>query len=142
MKTFTSSLEIPGTPEQVFAAIRQPDRLARWWGPDGFTNTFSVFEFKAGGRWSLVMHGPTGASFPNECVFAEIEPFRRVVVEHNSAPAYRLVISLEPTVGATRVTWAQTFADAKVAERLEPVVVPANAQNLNRWAAEVARIPA
>lgn len=50
MTTFNTSREIPATAEQVFAAISDPERLARWWGPAGFTNTFKVCEFKKGGR--------------------------------------------------------------------------------------------
>jgi uncharacterized protein YndB with AHSA1/START domain len=137
MSTFESSRSIPAPPGEVFAAISDPVRLARWWGPAGFSNTFRVCEFKAGGKWSLVMHGPDGTDYPNENVFAEIEPLKKVVVEHASNPAYRLAISLEPAAGGTTVTWAQTFADPEVARRIEPIVVPANQQNLDRLAAEV-----
>lgn len=88
MTTFNTSREIPATPEQVFAAISDPQRLARWWGPAGFTNTFSVCEFKNGGRWSFVMHGPDGHSYPNESVFADIEPPHKVVVQHVVEPIF------------------------------------------------------
>jgi uncharacterized protein YndB with AHSA1/START domain len=53
MTTFDTAREIPATVEQVFAAISDPERLAQWWGPAGFTNTFKVCEFKNGGRWLL-----------------------------------------------------------------------------------------
>jgi uncharacterized protein YndB with AHSA1/START domain len=65
-------------PRDVFAAFEQPDRLARWWGPKDFTNTFERFEFTPGGRWVFAMHGPNGASYPNESVFREIEPDSRI----------------------------------------------------------------
>ena len=86
MTTFSTSREIPASVEQVFAALSNPERLARWWGPAGFTNTFSVCEFKSGGRWSYVMHGPNGGNYPNESLFAEIEAPRKVVLEHVSKP--------------------------------------------------------
>lgn len=35
MTPFNTSREIPATMEQVFAAISNPERLARWWGPAG-----------------------------------------------------------------------------------------------------------
>jgi uncharacterized protein YndB with AHSA1/START domain len=137
MSTFKNSRNISASPDQVFAAMSDSKRLARWWGPAGFKNTFNVCEFKAGGKWSLVMHGPDGVNYPNENIFAEIEPSKKVVVEHASVPVYRLVISLEPSAGGTTVTWAQTFADAEMARRIEPIVVPANKQNLDRLASEV-----
>ena len=137
MTTFSTSREIPATVEEVFAAISAPERLARWWGPAGFTNTFSVCEFKPGGRWSFVMHGPNGANYPNESVFAEIDAPRKVVVQHVSEPKFRLTIALTPTPKGTAVAWAQAFENAEVARRVEAIVVPANEENLDRLSTEV-----
>ncbi len=66
-------------PQRVFEAFAKPELLARWWGPDGFTNTFEVFEFRVGGRWKFVMHGPNG-SHPNESVFLELKAPSAVVI--------------------------------------------------------------
>jgi hypothetical protein len=38
---------IPARPSEVFAAMSDPARVARWWGPAGFTNTMHKFEFAA-----------------------------------------------------------------------------------------------
>jgi uncharacterized protein YndB with AHSA1/START domain len=137
MTTFRTSREIPVPPDRVFAAFVDPERLERWWGPAGFTNTFDVCEFKPGGRWSFVMHGPNGAQFRNESVFAEIESPARVVIQHVSEPKYRLTITLEPSAQGTTVSWAQAFEKSDVASRIEHIVVPANEQNLDRLTAEV-----
>lgn len=137
MTTFQTSREIPATIERVFAAISQPERLARWWGPAGFTNTFNLCEFKEGGRWSFVMHGPDGGNYQNESVFAEISAPARIVVQHVSEPKFRLTISLRSSAGGTIVYWSQAFENERVAKRLELFVVPANEQNLDRLATEV-----
>ena len=137
MTTFSTSRDIPASPEQVFAAFSDPERLARWWGPAGFTNTFDICEFKPGGRWSYVMHGPEAGHYPNESVFAEVEPPAKIVVQHLSKPTYRLVIALAPSAAGTTVSWDQTFDDADVARRIEHIVVPANEQNLDRLSSEV-----
>ena len=139
MATFNTSREIPATVEQVFAAISAPERLSRWWGPAGFTNTFKVCEFKNGGRWSFIMHGPNGNNYPNENVFAEIESPGKVVVQHVSEPKFRLTILLASSAVGTVVSWAQAFESAEVAGRLEHIVVPANEQNLERLSVEVLR---
>ncbi len=141
MATFQTSREIPAAPAQVFAAFSDPQRLARWWGPAGFSNAFETCEFKPGGRWVFVMRGPDGLTYPNQSVFEDIEPAKRVVVRHVSKPHYRLVIGLEPSAGGTTVSWAQTFDDDKVAKAIEFIVVPANEQNLDRLAAELLRQP-
>jgi uncharacterized protein YndB with AHSA1/START domain len=138
MTTFSTSREIRATVDQVFAAISHPDRLARWWGPAGFTNTFGVCEFKKEGRWSFVMHGPDGRDYPNESVFAEIEAPKKVVIQHVSEPKFRLTIALAPSSAGTVVSWAQAFDSPEIAARIEHIVVPANEQNLDRLSAEVA----
>jgi uncharacterized protein YndB with AHSA1/START domain len=139
MTTFRTARDIPALPEQVFAAISDPQRLARWWGPAGFTNTFNVCEFKPGGRWSLVMHGPDGKNYPSENIFAEIELLTKVVVQHASEPKYWLTITLVPSAGGTAVSWEQAFESLDIASRIEHIVVPANEQNLERLSAEVLR---
>ena len=141
MSTFNTSREIPATVESVFAAISDPERLSRWWGPAGFTNTFNVCEFKNGGRWSFIMHGPNGNNYPNENVFAEIEPPNKVVVQHASEPKFRLTIKLASSGVGTLVSWSQVFENSEVASRFEHIVVPANEENLDRLSAEVLRKP-
>ncbi len=141
MTTFKTSREIPATVEQVFAAISAPKRLARWWGPAGFTNTFNLCEFKNGGRWSFIMHGSNGANYPNENVFAEIEPPTKIVVQHVSEPTFRLTITLDASAAGTIVSWSQAFESSETASRLEPIVVPANEQNLDRLSDEVLHQP-
>jgi uncharacterized protein YndB with AHSA1/START domain len=137
MTTFTTSREIPASVEEVFAALGDPDRLARWWGLAGFSNTFNFCEFKEGGRWSFVMHGPDGRNYPNESVFAEIETPHRVVVQHVSEPKFRLTIVLAPSAAGTVVSWSQVFENPDIARAAESIVVPANEQNLDRLTAEV-----
>lgn len=137
--SFQTSREIPAHPSSVFAAFKDSARLAVWWGPAGFTNTFKAYEFKPGGKWSYVMHGPDGKDYPNESVFRDIEP-KRIVIQHLSKPRYLLTVSLEPTdSGGTLVRWEQDFENPKVASGIERIVVPANEQNLDRLSAEVLR---
>ena len=139
MTTYTTAREIPAPMEQVFAAISDPERLARWWGPAGFSNTFSVCDFKNGGRWVCTRHGPDGHSYANESMFAEIEPPRKVIIQHVSNPRYLMTIALTPMASGTLVSWSQAFEDSRVGQRLESIVVPANEQNLDRLTAEVLR---
>ena len=141
MTTFSTSRDIPATVEAVFAACSQPDRLSRWWGPAGFTNTFSVCEFKPGGRWSFVMHGPDGRDYPNESMFTEIESPTKIVIQHISEPKFRLTIALAASAAGTAVSWSQVFESSEFANRVEHIVVPANEQNLDRLTAEVLRQP-
>ena len=137
---FQATRKIAAPPSSVFAAFEDSARLAVWWGPAGFTNTFETYEFKPGGKWSFVMHGPDGKNFPNEIVVTEIEPPGRIVIDHVSQPRYLLTVTLEPTEdGGTRVGWNQEFENPEVGRRLEQILVPANEQVLDRLSEEVLR---
>jgi uncharacterized protein YndB with AHSA1/START domain len=137
MTTFQTSRDIAATPAAVFAAFADPQRLARWWGPDGFRNSFETCDFRPGGVWKFTMHGPDGANYPNEAVFVAIEADRRVEIDHVCQPLFRLTVELVPSVTGTLVRWTQVFEDAAVAAAVAHIVEPANEQNLARLAAEV-----
>src|SRR5712675_107676 len=49
--------------ELVFEAFTEVRHLSRWWGPEGFTTTTRAFEFRVGGEWDFVMHGPDGTDY-------------------------------------------------------------------------------
>src|SRR5689334_1862456 len=111
MNGFRTSRDIPAPPERIFAAFSDPERLARWWGPAGFKNSFELCEFKKGGRWNFVMHGPDGRNYRNSSVFAEIVPAKKVIVEHLSEPKYILTIEFQPSAAGTQISWNQVFGD-------------------------------
>jgi uncharacterized protein YndB with AHSA1/START domain len=123
---------LSASPRTVFAAFEQPDRLAQWWGPSGFTNTFEQFEFRPGGRWVFVMHGPNGASYPNENVFRAIEPDTRIVIEHVVKPWYRLTVTLTDRGDQTHLAWVQEFESPEAAAKMRRITDTANEQNLDR----------
>lgn len=132
-------MTVPASSDDVFAAMRDPARVARWWGPDGFTNTIHEFDFRPGGRWLLTMHGPDGKDYPNESRFLHIESGRVFEIEHFSGHHFVLTIALQPVSGGTEVSWRQTFDTVEHYRAIAQFVAAANAQNLARLAAEVAR---
>lgn len=130
--TFRTHRLLPHQPQNVYEAFARPERLAQWWGPDGFTNTFEIFEFRTGGRWKFVMHGPNGSHHPNESVFVELHAPSRLVIHHVSKPRYVLTVTMASHDAGTAITWNQEFEDAAVAARIKHIVEPANEQNLDR----------
>ncbi|HEY6093326.1 MAG TPA: SRPBCC domain-containing protein [Gallionellaceae bacterium] len=137
MTTFSTSRQFAVAPAAIFAAFKDAGRLARWWGPAGFSNRFEVCEFSPGGRWVFTMIGPDGKAYPNEAVFARIDADRQVVIQHVCQPHFTLTITLEPNPGGTLLRWEQAFADAAVAAAVRHIVEPANEQNLDRLGAEL-----
>jgi uncharacterized protein YndB with AHSA1/START domain len=127
-----STRVLPFPRERIFGAFRDPQVLAQWWGPKGFRNTFHVFEFRPGGKWSFVMHGPDGTDYRNENVFAEIEEPGRVVIDHIGWPEFRLTTTLEDVNGRTAITWRMLFQSAEDCAKVRPICVEANQQNFDR----------
>lgn len=128
---------IAATAPEVFAAISDPGRLARWWGPHGFSNTIHRFEFEPGGQWLLTMHGPDGQDHPNESRFTRIVADQAVEIEHLNGHHFLLSIDLVPVADGTEVHWQQTFDTVAHYTRIAEFVAAANAQNLERLAIEV-----
>ena len=130
---------VNATPEQLFAAFRDPDRLVQWWGPKDFTSTFQEFDLRPGGKWRLVLHGPDGTDYPHEKVFVEVIPPTRVVLRHND-PTHGFVMTinfLAQDSGRTLVAWQLLFDSATEAARIRPLVTEANEQNLDRLEAHL-----
>jgi uncharacterized protein YndB with AHSA1/START domain len=124
--------------ERVFRALAEPEHLARWWGPDGFTSTFQAFELRPGGHWRFVLHGPDGTDYPNENIFREVVVPERVLIEHVSHDHhFYLTITFAEQGERTLVGWRQVFDTASHRDRVAPVVLEANEQNLSRLAHEV-----
>ena len=139
-RTDSRSKVIPASTAAIYAAISDPARMARWWGPAGFTNTIHDFQFRPGGSWLLTMHGPDGKDYPNESRFARIVPERLVEIEHLSGHHFVLTIELLERGAGTLVAWQQVFDTADHYRKLATVVAIANEQNLERLAAEVQRV--
>jgi uncharacterized protein YndB with AHSA1/START domain len=65
--------------ELVWEVWTQPEHIAKWWGPDGFTNTIMKMDLVPGGVWELVMHGPDGKDYQNKSIFKEVVPLKTTV---------------------------------------------------------------
>lgn len=138
-RTVVSRREIGAPREVVFAAFADPQRFARWWGPAGFSNTVHDFDLRVGAMLKYTMHGPDGSNYAMERLVMEYEAPSRVVVD-NLDPSHRFTMTQTFTDRGdkTLVTWRMRFESAAEYERVWRFIVPANEQNFDRLAAEVA----
>ncbi|KQY97919.1 hypothetical protein ASD45_18155 [Pseudolabrys sp. Root1462] len=102
----------------VFTAFTDVKHLSQWWGPNGFTTTTSHFEFKPGGVWRFVMHGPDGRDYENRITFDEIVPNRRIAYHHGGGNGEPIKFSQTVTFedlgqGRTRIVWHGVFPNAE-----------------------------
>ena len=104
----------------VWEAWTNPEYIAHWWGPSGFTNTIHKMDVTAGGEWRLTMHGPDGKNYLNRSKFIEIVPFKKIVFQHYN-PDYIATIIFEPNEKETLMHWTGLFETAELFETLVKV---------------------
>jgi uncharacterized protein YndB with AHSA1/START domain len=129
-------------PEILFEAWSNPEKLAQWWGPKGFTNTFHEFDFKSGGTWKFTMHSQDGKDFVNTCVFETIEKSSRIVFKHLlPVHVFWLTATFESVGDKTKLTFHQLFETVEECQRIKKFVEVANEQNLDRLEAVISKNP-
>jgi uncharacterized protein YndB with AHSA1/START domain len=126
--------------ELVFEAWTNPDHLAKWWGPNGFTNSFHKFDMQPGGTWEFTMHGPDGTDYPNMVIFVEIDKPERIVLHHVSGPRFQITAIFEDVDSRTRLTFRQVFETARDFNTVKTYAEPSNEQNLDRLSAHLAKM--
>jgi uncharacterized protein YndB with AHSA1/START domain len=97
----------------VWKVWTEPEHIAKWWGPTGFTNTISKMDVKPGGEWDLIMHGPDGTDFKNKSIFREIIFHKKIVYEHASSPKFTATIDFEEQGNKTFIKWNMLFETAE-----------------------------
>jgi uncharacterized protein YndB with AHSA1/START domain len=125
--------------EKLFQAWSEPERIARWWGPDGFINRIEEFDFRPGGHWRFAMVGPDGTSYPNHIVFQEIEAPKKIVLLHSSNPQFTITAEFSDLGGGrSRMTWKSEFKTAADFNNVKGFAVEGNRQNFERLADHLA----
>ncbi len=71
--------------ELVWKAWTEPDRLARWWGPKGFTLPVCRIDLRKGGPYLYCMRSPEGRDYWSTGIYREIVPMERLVMTDSFA---------------------------------------------------------
>jgi len=99
--------------ELVFEAFTEVRHLSQWWGPEGFTTTTRAFEFRVGGEWDFVMHGPDGTDYQEWISWTEIAAPERIALVHGESRddpnAFESVLTFAPDGAATRIKMRTVF---------------------------------
>jgi uncharacterized protein YndB with AHSA1/START domain len=110
--TFTRVFAAPR--ELVYQAWTDPKHVAQWFGPRGFTVPHCELDVRVGGRWRIDMRAPDGTVYPNQGVYLEVDPPKRLlysdVVEDGTAwgddppPSSTVEVIFEEDDGQTIMT--------------------------------------
>jgi len=107
--------------ELVWKVWTQPEHVAKWWGPNGFTNTIHEMDVRPGGIWSFIMHGPDGTDYYNKIVFTEVVEPERLSYTHGGDEGedeFLAVVTFTEKDGKTEVTMRSIFESAEVREKM------------------------
>ncbi len=133
--------------ELVFKAWTDPDQLIKWWGPNGFTNTFQEIEVRPGGVWRFIMHGPDGVDYQNLIVYNEIAAPERLVYSHGSGVEddpgqFQVTVTFAERDGKTELTMRSLFATAAERDKVirEYRAVEGGNQTLDRLGEHLAKM--
>jgi len=104
----------------VWDAWTDPEQVAQWWGPRGFTLTTHAKDLKPGGIWHYTMHGPDGTDYPNKTLYHEVRKHEKLVYDHGAnderAPLFRVTVLFSDQGGKTKMDMTMTLPTPEAAE--------------------------
>ncbi|MEY7852212.1 SRPBCC domain-containing protein [Natrarchaeobius sp. A-rgal3] len=108
--TITRTFDAPR--ETVWAAWTDPEQVAEWWGPEGFTVPHCELDVRPGGTFHIDMEAPDGTIYPDAGEILEVEEPDRLVLlsrafEDEDGKAQlevRNTVSFEDEGGRTHLT--------------------------------------
>ncbi|MBI1289304.1 MAG: ATPase [Flavobacteriales bacterium] len=127
--------------ELVFRAWTEPEHLAAWWGPKGFTNTFHEYDLRPEGHWRFTMHGPEKGNYENHAVFERIERPTFLSWYRLSQPLFRVEVSFD-TVSAdqTSVVFKMIFDDLDLCNTIRKFAPEKNEENFDKLEVVLAKM--
>jgi len=101
-------LDMNASPQDVYAAISDPQQIMQWWGADNaYKPTNWRCDLRVGGRWRSEGVAPGGQTFFVEGEYLAIEPHRVLEYTWNVSwmplPTTRVRWELTPIATGTRV---------------------------------------
>ncbi len=104
----------------VWDAWTDPDQVAQWWGPRGFSLTTHSKDLRPGGHWNYTMHGPDGVDYPNTTHYLEVKECSKLVYDHGASddrpPLFRVSVLFSEIDGQTKMEMSMTLPTPEAAE--------------------------
>jgi uncharacterized protein YndB with AHSA1/START domain len=112
--------------ETVWDAWIDPDQVAQWWGPRGFTTTTYSKDVSPGGSWVYNMRGPDGTDYPSRANYLEVEKYTKLVYDHGTSddrpPVFRVTVLFSDLKGKTKMEMSMTLPTPEAAEETRLII--------------------
>jgi uncharacterized protein YndB with AHSA1/START domain len=77
--SLTLKRRLNASPERVYAAWTEPEKLKRWFGPEEIETLRADADARVGGRFHIVMRGTDGEEHDVSGVYREVVPNEKIV---------------------------------------------------------------
>ena len=125
----------------AYQAFANPVHLIKWWGPEGFTNTFHEFDLRPEGKWTLTMHGPEKGNYENSSIFKIVEPLKLISWTRISQPLFEMEVRFEEiSISKTRILFRMIFNTVEECEKIKRFAGPKNEENFDRLERELPNV--
>lgn len=119
--------------QAVWDAWTDPEQVAQWWGPRGFSLTTHSKDLRPGGTWVYTMHGPDGTDYPNITYYHEVRELEALVYDHGASegqpPLFRVSVYFKSVGDQTSMEMTMTLATPEAAEQTRKFVRKANGES-------------
>jgi uncharacterized protein YndB with AHSA1/START domain len=116
----------------VWEAWTNPEEVAQWWGPRGFSLTTHSHDLRTGGHWHYTMHGPDGTNYENTTHYLEVAPRQRMVYDHGGhkdrPPLFRVTALFTERAGRTQLDMSMMFATPEIADEMRGFIKQAGGE--------------
>ena len=107
--TLVTTKEVSTTPDKIWSAWTDPEKVAKWWGPAGFKSTVEELDVRDGGMFRVIMHGPDGTDYPNVYIFNKVTRPNQFIYTNQGSKQFGLapfqsVFDIEQIEGRTKLT--------------------------------------
>lgn len=110
----------------VWSAWTDTQKVAKWWGPRGFTITTHSKDLQPGGHWHYTMHGPDGVDYENKTIYHEVKEAARLVYDHGGnddrPPLFHVTVDFKEQQGQTHMTMTMAFPTAEKATEIKAFI--------------------
>ncbi len=109
--------------ELVYSAWTEQKHLHNWFGPLGFKLTIHELDFRVGGVWRFIMHGPDGVDYPNRIDYLKIDPPKKLIYRHSDDGLeaqldFETAVTFAKKGKKTEVTMRTVFPTAEERDRI------------------------
>jgi uncharacterized protein YndB with AHSA1/START domain len=106
--------------ETVWDAWTDPEQVAQWWGPRGFSLTTHSKDLRVGGTWRYTMHGPDGVDYPNKTQYLEVQEHAKLVYDHGGSddrpPMFRVTVLFSKVGSKTKMDMSMALPTPEAAD--------------------------